>query len=301
MLIALCLALAGCGRDPGVSEAGEERASGDSVATAEGLLDWIARHPSNAGLVVLPDDGPPAVSLRADRRSPLASTRKVLVVGALIASDVDLDERVARRAVERFYVPGTDGGAHEAARLDDERPTLRQLMAATIEVSDNASADALLARVGADPVDAWARRRGMQRQDPILPVFGELAAWTRDAGWTRRSPARRARRARRARSLAEDVAPREVGLPAVARQRELAAASVAGTPAEWAQLMRRIAREGDRALVAALDWPRRQSTQTARAFDRYLTKGGKPARDRHRGLLRAAPRRPWRRRSAVPA
>lgn len=162
--------------------------------------------------------------------------------------------------MERFYVPGTDGGAHEAARLDDERPTLRQLVAATIEVSDNASADALLARVGADSVDAWARRRDMERQDPILPLFRELAAWTRDAGWTRRSPVQRARRAR---SLAEDVAPREVGLPAVARQRELAEASVAGTPVEWAQLMRRIAREGDGEQVAALDWPRRQSTQTA--------------------------------------
>jgi len=271
---AVTLALAACASAATSSvtqPASVSSAAAPAVATPEGLLRWISRHPSNAGVAVLPDRGPAAVSFGADRRHPLASTRKVLITGALTASATNLSQRVPRSAVERFYVPGTDGGAHEHARLDPTRPTLRQLLRAAIEVSDNAAADALLDRIGAPAVNAWARRQGLARQDPIFPVLGELAAWTRDPQWTRHAPSERARRAL---ALARDVPAREITVPELAEQRRLAASSVAGTAAEWAQLMRRIGRNGDSELVMTLDWPRRKSKRTARRFDRFLAKGG---------------------------
>lgn len=274
VIAALALTLAACGGDGTAGATRTPRttpSAATAVGTTDGLLTWIKSHPSNAGIAVLPDRGPAVVSFGAERRYPLASVRKVLIVGALTAARSDLSTRVPRRTVERFYVPGTDGGAHEQAQLDDAHPTLRQLVRAAIEVSDNAAADALLDRIGARAVDAWARRQRLAAQDPILPVLGELAAWTRDPDWTRRSPRARARRAL---ALAREVSPRQIRLPSLAQQRRLAASSVAGAPAEWALLMRRIARRGDRELVAALDWPRRRDKQAARALDRYLTKGG---------------------------
>lgn len=271
--VAMALAPAACGGDDDSGDA--KRSAGarasTAVGTPEGLLAWISTHRSNAGLSVRPDRGPAALALNADRRFPLASTRKVLVVGALTASDLELSERIPRAKVERFYVPGSDGGAHRRARLDEERPTLRQLALATVEVSDNATADALLDRVGARAVDTWARKQGLSAQDPIYPLFGELAAWTRDPDWAQRSASQRARRAQ---ALARELSPRQVRLPSPAQQRELAASSVAGTPAQWAQLMRHIGDRGDRELVNSLDWPRRRSKQLARRFDRYLSKGG---------------------------
>ena len=242
-----------------------------AVGTPEGLLTWISRHSSNAAVAVLPDRGPAVLSFGAGRRQPLGSTRKVLVAGALTASRAKLSQRVPRSAVERFYVPGTDGGAHEHAQLDATRPTLRQLLRAAIEVSDNASADALLERIGVPAVNAWARRQGLARQDPIYPLLGEFAAWTRDPLWTQRTPSERARRAL---VVARDVPAGEISLPEIDEQRRLAAASVAGTAADWARLMRRIGRHGDPELVTALDWPRRQNEQMARRFDRFLAKGG---------------------------
>ncbi len=269
-LVALALTLCLCAAGATATTAAAQEAAPD-VTTTDGLLTWISRNPQHAGLAVLPDRRSPAISFGAGRRSPLASTRKILVAGALTASHENLSTRVPRSAVERFYVRGTDGGAHERAKLHATRPTLRQLLRAMIEVSDNASADALLERLGAPAVDAWARRQGLTRQDPIYPVFGELVAWTRDPGWTAQSPRERARSAR---ALSHTVAASEVGVPEISEQRRLASSSIAGTPAQWARLMRRIAHHGDPYLVRALDWPRRKTPRLARKFDRLMTKGG---------------------------
>lgn len=256
----------------GITSAGATAAAPPDVGTTDGLLSWIADHPANAGLAVVPDDGSAPIAYGAERRYPLASTRKVLVAGALTSSRADLSQRIPRAEVERYHVPGTDGGAHERAELDPVRPTLRQLLRAMLEVSDNASADALLARLGAPRVDRWARGRGMSKQDPSYPVLGEFAAWTLDPAWAQRSPRGRAHVAR---ALARVVPAAAVTLPDLAAQRRLAARSVAGAPAQWARLMRDIGHHGDGELVTALDWPRRNSDAVAARFDRYLTKGGR--------------------------
>ncbi len=248
----------------------EAASSAAGVRTPDALLDWIADHPQNASLAVLPKPGAKAVRMHADRPSPLGSTRKVLVAGALTDSGADLSTRVPRSAVERFYVPGTDGGAHDKAELD-EPLTLGKLARAAIEVSDNAAADALLERLGADAVDRYAQRQGMTAQDPIYSVFGEFAAWTRAPRWADLAPAQRAERAI---DLTPGVRPGQVTLPAIAEQRRLSAASVAGTPQEWAALMRNIASDGDRQLVELLDWPRRMNAELRKDYERVLLKGG---------------------------
>lgn len=129
--------------------------------------------------------------------------------------------RIPRAAVERFYAPGTDGGAHKRVGLDQPRPALGRVADAAIEFSDNAAADALLERAGSEAVDRWARRRGMKRQDPIYPLLGEFAAWTHDPEWADRFPQQRAQRAQ---LLAGRVQARSVHLPGLAEQRRLAEA-----------------------------------------------------------------------------
>lgn len=152
----------------------------------------MARHPENAGLVVLPERGAGQLALNGDRRFPLASTRKVLILGALTQTEDSLATEIQRSAVDRFYAPGTDGGAHLNAELD-EPLTLEKVARAAIEVSDNAAADALLDRIGPDAVDAYAEQQGMANQDPIYSVLGEFAAWTREPKWASLSPNERAR------------------------------------------------------------------------------------------------------------
>lgn len=243
-----------------------------SVAATDGLLAWIAANRDHVGLSVVPDGAAPTVAVNAGRRFPLASVRKIAIAGALVASGADLRTTVPRAEVERYYVPDADAN-HPDAELDPVAPTLQQLLDAMLSLSDNAAADTLLARVGTRAVDRWARAHGLLHQDPAMPLLGELAAWRLDPFWAVRSPAGRARAAT---ALARRVNGTQVRawLPSIEAQRRLADVSEAGTPAEFARLLSAIARDGDPALVAALDWPRRRFAENAATYDRYLAKGG---------------------------
>lgn len=267
---AVGLGRGGLNDDPQKTTPSAGRTPAASVATPGGLLRWIAAHPDHAGLVILPDEGRPTVSFNAGRRFPLPSTRKVLIAGAAVAHGA-LRGSVSRATVEHFYAPGTDGGAHASAHLDGERLPLHEVAQAAIEQSDNAAADTVLSRVGARRVDAWARAQGMTEQDPIYPLLGEYAAWARDKQWTQQSPRTRAVQAL---SLARSVSAKQVRVPGLGDQQRLARVSVAGTPAEWAQLMRRIARHGAPELRELLDWPKRRSPKAFRSFSAVLAKGG---------------------------
>lgn len=141
-------------------EAPAQAAEPASVDPPARLLEWMAAHRENVGLVVLPDRGRATLRARGESRFPLASTRKVLILGALTDSGRRLEETVPQADVERWYLPGADAdaGAHERAELDPRRPTLRQLAVATVEQSDNASADALPSRSSSSrwpPTRSW--------------------------------------------------------------------------------------------------------------------------------------------------
>ncbi|WP_354701665.1 serine hydrolase [Paraconexibacter sp. AEG42_29] len=262
----------GCGDDSGAGDAAAKPKpvdAGTAVRTPAGLLRWMADNPARASLVVLPDRGTP-LTYNPGRPMPLASTRKVLIAGAAVEAG-GLRGTIARSAVERFYVPGTDGGSHRKARLTAARLPLADVAEAMLALSDNAAADALLERVGAARVDAWAAAQGMREQDPIYPLLGEFAAWGRDAEWTQKSPRERAVEAA---ALARTVKPSEVVREPIADSRSLTGASVAGTAAEWAALLRRIERGGTPQLRRLLSWPLRQTPKLRAKVSSFLAKGG---------------------------
>lgn len=85
------------------------------------LIDWIAAHPENASVLV--DDGRGGVLEHlTDRPRPVASAGKVVhltaYAQAVAAGRTDPAAPVPFAEWERWYVPGTDGGAHPAALVD---------------------------------------------------------------------------------------------------------------------------------------------------------------------------------------
>jgi hypothetical protein len=270
--------------------------TGAAVHTPDDLLRWMLAHRSGVGLasfqIGAEDSG---TFLNADRPFPLASTRKVLVLGAYamkVAEGVlDPNQRIALSAVERWYWPGTDGGAHLNALADwrrthalDAAQTVRldDIAHAMILWSDNAAADYVLGRIGGPPAAAsFARRLGMREQDPVMPVFGEFVAWSSMSvgAWSQLGPPGRAARAAQLARSTPTSKLSSLPRPSPGVQSKFAALSVAGTPREWAELMsslfqaRGIPSAARDVLRRHLEWLS-QNPAISSDFDRVGFKGG---------------------------
>jgi hypothetical protein len=126
---------------------------------------------------------------------PLGSTFKIIVLAAyareVVAGRLDPDQAVGIPAWERYYLPGTDGGAHFAAlqslglspdaygfARDRTRPvTLDTLAHVMIQFSDNAATDFLMARLGPDKLRSIIAQAGLTGQDLPLPILGTFLTW----------------------------------------------------------------------------------------------------------------------------
>ncbi|MGB6073168.1 MAG: serine hydrolase [Rhodococcus sp. (in: high G+C Gram-positive bacteria)] len=134
------------------------------LATEDGWIGLIDQVPDTVSLVI--DDGRGrTVEHRSDQEQVLASAIKVVHLAAYAQSvasgTIDPNEQVALSDWERWYVPGTDAGAHPAAldRLGiasdsiaatDTEATVRidDMVSAMIQESDNSVPDYLRFRLG---------------------------------------------------------------------------------------------------------------------------------------------------------
>ncbi|MBA9003877.1 serine hydrolase [Thermomonospora cellulosilytica] len=108
------------------------------------------------------DDETRRVEVRADEPVVIASVLKVPLLVAfyrqVAAGRIDPAEQVTLRPDER-----TAGPTGIGMLRDEVRMSLRDLAAMMITISDNAAADALFARVGADTVNAVLDELGLHR------------------------------------------------------------------------------------------------------------------------------------------
>lgn len=175
---------------------------GDELSTPEQLLTYLADHREDVALVSYtpaPDSTPngtsPVLMVNADQPMPLASTIKIVVLAGyareVTAGRMDPDQLVTLADWERFYLPGTDGGAHFGAleelgiaaddlgfALDPDMtvPLDRVVRAMSVQ-SDNAATDLLLERLGDEVLQAVIVESGLTGQDPPLPILGIFLAW----------------------------------------------------------------------------------------------------------------------------
>jgi D-alanyl-D-alanine carboxypeptidase len=185
-LIAVTLAacgFAGCGGETAEDASGSRRESE--------LIDWIAAHPDQVSLLVTGSgEAAGELELQAERSRPVGSTFKLLVLAAyareVAAGRLDPAERIALAELDRWYLNGTDGGAHEralAAMPPGTRHTLAldQLVRAMIEFSDNAATDLLLARIGRARVLETAALLDVEALGAgVSPVLGALLTAVHD-------------------------------------------------------------------------------------------------------------------------
>ncbi len=169
--------------------------SAAALRSVDALVDFIGVYCSRVSLVAYRlDDPESAILVNPDARRPLASTMKILVLAGY-AEAVDEGrwspwERVPLAAVEIFFLPGRDGGAHDRAVevyrrrgwLDGSGAVaLRDVVWAMMAVSDNAATDYLLHRLGRERASTLPGRLGLAGSDPPLPISGVFLSWASEA------------------------------------------------------------------------------------------------------------------------
>ena len=280
-------------RNLGVMFDGAEAAR--TLRSVDTLLDFIDANRSRVSLVAYRLDDSDPILLNPDVPRPLASTIKILVLAGY-AEAVDQgrwspDERMPLADVEAFFLPGTDGGAHDrAVEVYRERGwldasgavSLRDVVWAMMTVSDNAATDYLLHRLGRERAGALAAGLDLAGSDAPLPISGVFLSWAdavdeplEDAAWElagrlRSDPAFRT--ARQQNPVVDRVTLREQARLSVARFPR-------GTARDYAGLMERV-QGGDLVSDAAsatmrafLEWPM-ENEPIRRGFTSFGTKGG---------------------------
>jgi beta-lactamase class A len=217
------------------------------VTTPEGWLGWLAAHRDDVAVLVRSGDET-TVDSRSDEPQPVASALKVVHLTAWATAVADgrlaADQRVTVGEWERWYLPGTDGGAHVAAlgRLgiaDDgvraldpaAQVPLSDVVSAMIRESDNAAPDLLRDLLGEEALAAAAG------QDAAPPTF--LATFLRLvdpalSGAT--GPDAEAAARRYAEDPAEAVRVQALPLPDAAAQAAWAGTTTAVSAADLADL-----------------------------------------------------------------
>jgi hypothetical protein len=168
----------------------------------EEILTLLQNQRDNIALVsysVLPDGSidreQPVINHNADQPVPLASTIKIVLLAAY-AEQVEQgrlqpDQPVLLADWQRYYLPGTDGGAHQASlqqlgiatneagfALDPARTvSLEELARAMIVQSDNAAADYLLDRIGTAAISDLIERAGLEQQELPMSSLGMFLSW----------------------------------------------------------------------------------------------------------------------------
>lgn len=189
------------------------------IDTTLAWTGYIAAHRSDVALTV--DDGRGArVMLRPDAQQPVASAVKVVHLAAygraVAEGRVHPGDPIRVGDWERWYLPGTDAGAHPRAldrariandgtRASDPQRTvpLDTIVASMIEVSDNSAADFLRNLLGDQALGRAAADGGWADVD--VPSFLGETLWLL-APELAPAPAPRAHRAAAALALAQRFA-----------------------------------------------------------------------------------------------
>ena len=154
--------------------AAQERGEGERFGE---VLDRLERRSGGRLGVAIRDGGGGSLMRRADERFPMASTFKALAAAAVLARvDAGLERLDRRVAVVQADL--VDYSPVMATRVVGEAPSLAEICAAAITVSDNTAGNLLLDAIGGpEGLTAFLRASGdaVTRLDRREPALNEAA------------------------------------------------------------------------------------------------------------------------------
>lgn len=152
----------------------------NQMKTEYDVLSYLKNNPDKASLVML-KNGVEMISYHAEVQRPLASTAKLIVAvefaRQLVNKSLEQDEEIALEELQRFYIPGSDGGAHEKwlesvkaqNKISEGRVTLFEIARGMLIQSSNANMEFLMQRLGLDAINANLQHLAMNSHDRLFP------------------------------------------------------------------------------------------------------------------------------------
>ncbi|WP_019376141.1 serine hydrolase [Virgibacillus halodenitrificans] len=152
---------------------------------ADYVLKFIAKNPERASLSVI-KNGKSLVNVQSNRLLSLASTVKIIIAieyaQQAAHTEIDPAERIKTDDLACFYIPGTDGGAHEAwlktmeeqGRLQNGTVSLVDIAKGMISHSSNANTEFLIMWLGLDKINANLEKLQLSSHEQIYPFVSAL-------------------------------------------------------------------------------------------------------------------------------
>ncbi|MCA1060633.1 class A beta-lactamase-related serine hydrolase [Rossellomorea aquimaris] len=148
------------------------------------LLNYLKHH-KNWSLTVV-RNGETLKSVREDEMLPLASAVKTIIAIEYAKQcreqTLDPSHSVSLEELERYYIPNTDGGAHEdwmayskdKGLLPGNSTTLENVVKGMIAFSSNANTDYLMDLLGVNEINGLLDDLSIEKHEALYPVVGAL-------------------------------------------------------------------------------------------------------------------------------
>jgi D-alanyl-D-alanine carboxypeptidase len=152
---------------------------------ADKISDFVKKHPDKAAIYIVRND-----TVIADQNSdtimPLASTVKIIIAiefaRQATAGIIKLDEDIDTLELDKYYLKGTDGNAHETWLKQIKKDTLikgskvklLEVAKGMIRFSSNANTEFLMDKLGFDNLNAQLDTLGLKGHHKFYPFNSSL-------------------------------------------------------------------------------------------------------------------------------
>jgi D-alanyl-D-alanine carboxypeptidase len=148
------------------------------------LLKYLKNH-NNSSLTVS-RNGQTLTAIRENEMFPLASTVKIIIAIEYAKQcdegKLDPSKKVSLKELDQYYIPDTDGGAHETwidyskeeGVILDGSSTLENVVKGMILFSSNANTEYMMNLLGIDNINKVREEMEMEQHDPLFPISSSM-------------------------------------------------------------------------------------------------------------------------------
>lgn len=149
------------------------------------VANFISNNPDRSAAYIM-HNGEVVADINSDRKSPLASTVKIIVAieyaAQAAAGTVDQQMMVDSAELDKYYIPNTDGGAQpnwlalmkKQEKIKEGKVPLEEVVKGMINFSSNANTEYLLDLLGLEQVNARLEKLGVKNHDKIYYFIAAL-------------------------------------------------------------------------------------------------------------------------------